>query len=365
MKKIIILLISLILFFVLISCLNNNNKHENDIKLKVYSRNSLQTFYLEEEGNFIVLPDSVTNLTNYYSVFAEREGFYTNLYHCNYGDTLFIDLDAVVADKFCGVAFVVFGYDNIYYTFPNILINVYEDTIKNNSFTTDNNGRFAIDIENGQYTFSINPDSSHPIYEDLQIDVASDYKDLYAYYNVFVRKPNIYIYPKESTILDVSLEFPQGGKIVKSIPEYGDGWKNLTVEPNGMINDQYEFLFYESKQQDYCQYYDGWVIKRENLSTFFNDNMKATGFNEKEINDFIEYWIPRLTEFSYYAIYPQYSKTIEKMIKLNISQKPDNTLRLFYAINGLNYDNPKLTKPTIPQFNRDGFVVTEWGVILK
>jgi hypothetical protein len=332
MKKIIILLISVILFFVLISCLNNDNEHENDIKLKVYSRDNLQTFCLEEEGNFIVLPDSVTN---YYSVIAEREGFYTNLYHCNYGDTLFIDLDAVVADKFCGVIFEVYEYGNMYYTLSNVLINVYEDAIKNNSFTTDNNGRFAIDIENGQYTFSINPDTSHPICEDLQIDDASDYKDLYAYYNVFVKKPNIYIYPKESTILDVSLEFPQGGKIVKSIPEYGDGWKNLTVEPNGMINDQYEFLFYESKQQDYCQYYNGWVIKRENLSTFFNDNMKATGFNEKEINDFIEYWIPRLTESP------------------------------FYAINGLNYDNPKLTKPTIPQFNRDGFVVTEWGVILK
>ncbi len=361
MKKTIVFLISLILFFVLISCLNNDNEHENDIKLKVCSRNSLQTFYLEEEGNFIVLPDSVTN---YYSVIAEREGFYTNLYHCNYGDTLFIDLDAVVADKFCGVIFEVYEYGNMYYTLSNVLINVYEDAIKNNSFTTDNNGRFAIDIENGQYTFSINPDTSHPICEDLQIDVASDYKDLYAYYDISIDKPNIYIYPKESTILDVSLEFPQGGKIVKSIPEYGDGWKNLTVEPNGMINDQYEFLFYESRQQDYCQYYNGWVIKRENLPTFFNDNMKATGFNEKEINDFIEYWVPRLNKYNYYALYPQYKNDIDKLVKLEISEKPDNILRLFYVIDGID-EKIDLTEPNIPEFDRSGFVVTEWGGILK
>jgi len=49
---------------------------------------------------------------------------------------------------------------------------------------------------------------------------------------------------------------------------------------------------------------------------------------------------------------------------LEISQKPDNILRLFYVIDGIN-EKINLTEPTIPEFNRIDFVVAEWGGILR
>ena len=181
---------------------------------------------------------------------------------------------------------------------------------------------------------------------------------------VVAYKPNIYLYPIEKTQLIVNLEFPKGGKVIKSIPDYGNGW-NISVDTNGIINDSYSYLFYESTQPDIWQREYGWTIKVEELESFFKKNLIDYGFIDNEIEDFIDYWIPRLKDSNYYSIYPQTKSTINKVIELKISKKPDNLLRLFYFIEG--QDNPeiKLKKPIFNKFERKSFFVTEWGVILE
>jgi len=180
---------------------------------------------------------------------------------------------------------------------------------------------------------------------------------------VIALKPNIYVYPTSTCSLSVKLEFPLGGNIIKSIPEYLTGWF-VKVDPSGRINDEYDYLFYECINPDMYQHTSGWIVSRDSLLTFFSGNLLKTGFNCHEINDFIEYWIPRLVEYPYYIIYPQYKFDIDKIIRLKLSIKPDNELRLFYAIKGTTIPNIDLKIPTIPQFSRDGFVVVEWGVVM-
>lgn len=179
-----------------------------------------------------------------------------------------------------------------------------------------------------------------------------------------VYKPNIYIYPNEQIDLSVKLNFPMGGKIVTSIPEYGTGW-NVVVDTSGLINSTYSFLFYESTQPDVWQRNYGWIIQIDKLESFFRQNMTDYGFNEREINDFIEYWIPRLNDYPLYSIYPQTKSIIDEVIQLDFSKQPENILRLFYVIKGQNQLQEKLTEPTIDSFVRIGYFVTEWGVILK
>ena len=180
-----------------------------------------------------------------------------------------------------------------------------------------------------------------------------------------VYKPNIYIYPKENLQLTVSLNFPKGGKIIKSIPEYESGW-NITVDNNGFIDKTYNYLFYESKQPDIWQHNEGWVVKKTNLKDFFSKNMTTYGFQGREIQDFIEYWIPKLTEFKFYEIYPQNSIIINDVIEIQFSKNPDNILRLFYVVKGMNeLPSNNLTEPKIESFNREGFFTTEWGVIIE
>lgn len=179
-----------------------------------------------------------------------------------------------------------------------------------------------------------------------------------------VYKPNIYIYPNEKIDLSLKIYFPIGGEIVTSIPEYGKGWE-IKVDTNGLINNTYSYLFYESTQPDVWQRQYGWIIKTDELESFFRKNMNDYGFKNNEIDDFIEYWIPRLNDYPYYTIYPQTKNLINSVITLDFSKQPDNLLRLFYVVKGNNQIQDKLIEPTIANFERTGYFVTEWGVILK
>ncbi len=120
-------------------------------------------------------------------------------------------------------------------------------------------------------------------------------------------------------------------------------------------------------QPNVWQLNTGWIINKSELKTFFTEVFLKRGFYGREVKDFLDYWIPRLTDFNYYEIYPQESNIIETAIKLEIYKNPDNVLRLFYLIKGVNSNsNNKINIPSeVPQFNRSGFYVTEWGVILK
>ncbi|MCF8296843.1 MAG: hypothetical protein K9H48_15790 [Melioribacteraceae bacterium] len=179
-----------------------------------------------------------------------------------------------------------------------------------------------------------------------------------------VRKPNIYLYPTNICSITVKLEFPLGGRIIESEPYYNNGWA-VTVNTTGKINDEYDYLYYEAVCPEVYQYHSGWIVSKDSLSEFFSHNLSITGFNETEKKDFIEYWIPRFSDYEYYIIYPQYSHVIDKIIRLNFSIIPDNILRLFYVIKGTDNNQNELSTPIIPSFSRNGFVVTEWGVIIK
>jgi len=180
---------------------------------------------------------------------------------------------------------------------------------------------------------------------------------------VQVLKPNIYIYPEQQIQLGISINFLKGGGVTFSIPEYGNGW-NVNVDTMGKIDGEYDYLFYESEQPDVFQMEKGWCVKQDSLSTFFTQNLKEYGFKGREINDFTEYWIPRLQQTDYYILYPQTYETINSVIELTFSETPDNLLRLFYVVQESN-KNISIDAPAISEFNRQGYFVTEWGVVLK
>ena len=92
--------------------------------------------------------------------------------------------------------------------------------------------------------------------------------------------------------------------------------------------------------------------------------MADYGFYGQEIDDFIEYWVPRLDDHDYYSIYPQTVDLIREVIEITFSIQPENSLRLFYVIKGLDCNTNKLPEPKIDSFNREGYFAVEWGVIL-
>jgi hypothetical protein len=351
---------------------------KSSILLKIYSDGwgtLLDTVIVEEEGPVILFFEEENPYYDppQYYVYASRQGYYTELYQftgmCNpLGCTgsIVVDLDPIVPGKFNGTIFMTSSFFCDSYL-TNTDVNVTEDPcgVPIAQFQTDEQGRFATDpLPEGYYYFEYNLWWDEPQYHQEEAIIDTPYQDFQFPSYIQALKPNIYLYPEEQIELDVHISFPHGGQIAASEPPYGDGWR-LVVEPSGLINEEYEFLFYESFQPDYGQYDSGWVLAREKLETFFRNNMAQTSFNEAEIDDFIEYWMPRLIEYPYYAIYPQYNEQLAEMIKLEFSVEPQSLIRLIYSVRGLESNNLTIQEPTIPSFAREGFTVTEWGVILK
>ncbi|NQV17798.1 MAG: hypothetical protein HQ534_04565 [Armatimonadetes bacterium] len=297
-----------------------------------------------------------------YVIWAKKADYYTQFTSGSYLDTLLINASGgftpVVPGIVCGTI-----YTTSHFPVINLEFYVLQDSVIIDSFTTSTNGYFDIDLTFGNYQIGVKENFQACSIVDFIVN--SYYYDYAIVLEDIAFKPNIYIYPQKQMNLDVNINFPHGGEVTTSIPEYSDGWKNLKVEYSGLINGKHNYLFYESVNPDLSQYNAGWIIAQDDMELFFLENMNATGFNEQEITDFTDYWIPILKDYPYYAIYPQYKEQLDRIIQLNFSQKPDNILRLIYTLIGLQDNDSVLQEPEIPKFNREGFVVVEWGVIRK
>jgi len=236
----------------------------------------------------------------------------------------------------------------------------------------------------GYYTISGIPAGSYYVYcmtadyleseaSDVVLEgnsvVTLDFTEFYML--ELAEKPNIYLYPTEETKVDVFIDFPRGGRITVSDPDYGSGrsqgW-HVTASPDGMLADEdgeYGFLFYESQNPLPETDRGSWVVEQPELEGFFRENLVAHGFVGREIEDFVEYWIPRLTDSPWYSLRPLYKEELAEVISLQIEPEPDSLLRLIYVIRGLDAVDGDPTPPVIPDFERTGFTVAEWGGIVE
>ncbi len=171
-----------------------------------------------------------------------------------------------------------------------------------------------------------------------------------------VRKPNVYLYPETAMQVDVTLD-PKG-YITTSIPDYHNGW-SVWAEPNGRLDETYNFLFYEA-EVPLTKPNAGWCVSAEHLDVFFTDILPRYGFNAREIDDFLDYWLPALNDAPFYDIRPLINEDIDFFCPIEITPQPDNILRLWFLFTPRQIQT-EVPTPFIPFFDRSGFVATEWG----
>lgn len=193
----------------------------------------------------------------------------------------------------------------------------------------------------------------------LYFNVYKSYK-MQSMLDVKAEKPAIYLYPVEDSQIFVKLNI--NGEIIEDIPEYKDGW-NVFATKEGIIEGKYDYLFYEAKLKKISIPKEGWIVEYSELELWFNKNLKLLGLNEKETDQFKEYWLNRLEKSKYYEIKLLSNEFLYENMDLIITPEPETEIRLNFIFKPLK-KNYSIKNPEIITPERNGFTVVEWGGIL-
>jgi len=174
------------------------------------------------------------------------------------------------------------------------------------------------------------------------------------------KKPAVYLYPAEDSFVSVKLNI--NGEIVKSTPEYKDGWEVFATK-EGLIDNKYDYLFYEAELRKIELPDAGWVVGYDDLEGWFDENLAKLGLNEKEKSQFEEYWLKELPKSDYYEIKLLGQSFLKENMELIVSPQPETMIRLNFYFKPLN-EKTDISEPIITTPDRKGFTVVEWGGIL-
>jgi len=175
-------------------------------------------------------------------------------------------------------------------------------------------------------------------------------------------KPVIYLYPEQEMEISVKL----GTKITKSDPEYKNGWKVLAL-PTGELkldDKTYPYLYWEGTGQEYSLVNAGTVVAKKDVEKTLKKQMQQLGLNEKEMADFLEFWLPKMPNTPYVRLTWFGNKLMDRLAPIFVMPKPETIIRVFLDFEGLgskiNLPPQKLSSPA-----RKGFTVVEWGGLLR
>ena len=178
-------------------------------------------------------------------------------------------------------------------------------------------------------------------------------------------KPIIYLYPENEIQLNVKLGYPELATCL--YPEYDVkfGW-NVLAKPNGDLidlntNRNLYALYYESKnKKEYNVTDEGFVVKREDTVKFLEEKLAILGLNDREAEEFIIYWLPKLQENEYNYIRFASMDEINENMPLEFSQQPDTLIRILMTYKGLNTPI-QVKEQNLEKIERKGFTAVEWG----
>lgn len=176
-------------------------------------------------------------------------------------------------------------------------------------------------------------------------------------------KPVLYVYPeKNNTEVQLSLDYD--GSLTTVYPAFTkeNCWE-FTADKDGIItmgDREYNYLFWEGEDSRKTKIDTGYCVAKEDLVPFLEKELKDLGLNDKEMDDFITYWLPRLSQNKYNLISFNNSEYVDTA-KLQIKPAPDTLIRVFMTYKGVE----KPVKIAAPARNktpeRTGFTVVEWG----
>lgn len=203
---------------------------------------------------------------------------------------------------------------------------------------------------------------------------------IYHPFEISLDTPSIYLYPQQKQEVVVKLRMLGRSVMTSSIPPYNDGWHTI-VDParpyNRIVrkyappfdNVPYGFLDYHAIRDGDWQEEEGWVVARRDLRKFLTGVLKEIGCNRTELEDYL-YIVPRVIEEKYpdektkFLALPQYGKSVDESVKLEVKPKPAAVYRLWIYFKVLAAaERPQVRPPQLPKIRREGFHVVELGIV--
>jgi hypothetical protein len=175
-------------------------------------------------------------------------------------------------------------------------------------------------------------------------------------------KPVIYLYPQTDQRVNVKLKYP--GTLLHTYPVYSsDGW-NVLARPSGELVDlktgrKYYCLFWEGQDAQRYDLSTGFVVAGPNTARFLEEKLVTLGLSDREADEFIIYWLPRMEKNRFNVIHFATAEYSEH-VPLDVTPAPDTVIRFMMVFKAS--DSPVEIEPQVlPPVTRRGFTVVEWG----
>lgn len=178
-----------------------------------------------------------------------------------------------------------------------------------------------------------------------------------------VLKPIIYLYPKSEMEVSVKLGLPE--KLTVSYPLYENGWKVL-ARPDGRLTDlktgrELYSLYWEGKDGDLEVTDEGFIVTGDEAIGFLEEKLAILGLNEREAEEFIVYWLPKMMENEYNYVRFATEEEISDYMPLKVSPEPDTVIRVSMNLVKVDAGTSVREQMLMPAPAREGFTVVEWG----
>lgn len=175
-------------------------------------------------------------------------------------------------------------------------------------------------------------------------------------------KPIIYVYPTKE--MDLTIKLNNDKLLTHTYPKYNDSW-NIHVDTNGNIYDyktnrNYYALYWEAIDNSEININEGFIIEGKDTIKFLEEKLEYLGLNEREINEFIIYWINKLENNKYNYIRFRCTEEVNKYMPLEFSENPDTLIRIIMDYKPLD-KKINIKEQKLEKVLRNGFTVVEWG----
>ena len=175
-------------------------------------------------------------------------------------------------------------------------------------------------------------------------------------------KPMIYLYPTEKQEVKVVLKNKE--LLTTTYPKYKDSWDVIANSDGTLIDKEsgreYYGLYWEGKNYNKISMKKGFVVKGSDTIKFLEEKLKELGLTDKEANEFIVYWLPKLENNKYNYFYFQQTDEVNKYMPLEITPEPDSLIRILMYYKPLE-KKIEVQEQKFKEVYRKDFTVVEWG----